>query len=1208
MKTRMHFGMARRASVLAWACVGLLLLGQGILRAAPDSNSSAAHKVRIKPWLASEVANAGGKFIADYGTFQVFELDHLPSNLATNADLEVHDEFNRIHLNSGHLDTTQPAVKAMRRTLAPFTGQRLHLVHFAGPVSARWRDELAATGVRIISYLPENAYIVYGDAPALNRLQAWAAKAAHVQWEGPYESSLKLHPRARALNKAGQAIEPATDFFSVQLVTDSNANAATLALLQTLALESFSIHSSQLGYQNITARFRPGDLPQIAAQPDVVSIHPHFTPQMHGERQDQIVAGNLTGNVPSGPGYLAWLASKGFTQAQFNTSGFLVDVSDSGIDNGTTSPNHFGLYTFGARTNASRVRFTRLEGTPNSGSTLSGCDGHGNLNAHIIGGYDDLPGFPFADSAGFHYGLGVCPFVKMGSSVVFDPDYFTSPDYAVLQSQAYQSGARISNNSWGGSASGDYDSDAQAYDALVRDAQPGGSTYPTPGNQEMVLVFSSGNDGPSLFSLGSPGSAKNVITVGASENVQAFGGADGSGITDSQADSANDLLSFSSRGPCSDGRMKPDLVAPGSHISGGVPQTASPGQNGTANPCFLSNGDGVSGGPNRSLFFPANQQFYTASSGTSHAAPCVSGACALLRQYFINQFTNPPSPAMTKAYLVNSTRYLTGNGANDTLWSSGQGMGELNLGTAFDGLPRFLRDELPADLFTATGQSRTFTATVANTNQPFRVTLAWTDAPGSTAGDAYNNNLDLTVTVGGQVYKGNVFSHQFSIPGGSSDTRNNVESVFLPAGTAGPIAITVTAADINSDGVPNNSTPLDQDFALVAYNANVLSAPVVAGESWTLLGESYSPTNSAVEPGETVTIDFSLENVGTADTTNLVATLLPTGGVSAPSAPQTYGILPAQGSPVSRAFTFTATGACGTMLTAILKLQDGAAPLGWVAFNIPLGQLVFETNLVQDFDAVTPPSLPSDWGTTNTGAGLAWVTSSASSDTPPNAAFGGEPDVPGIGELISPPLQLTYSNAQLSFRQDYDLEADSSSSASTYDGGVLEIQIGSAPFKDILDAGGSFVTGGYNRTIDPSDDNPLVGRQAWGGDSAGFIQTVVNLPASVAGQNVQFKWRLATDTGNDFGGSGWFIDSITLTESHYTCPAPGIYLSAARLPGGAVALSFQTTTNASYTVQYKDSLSATTWNTLQTLTGTGSNVTITNTPPGSQRYFRVRSP
>jgi hypothetical protein len=213
-----------------------------------------------------------------------------------------------------------------------------------------------------------------------------------------------------------------------------------------------------------------------------------------------------------------------------------------------------------------------------------------------------------------------------------------------------------------------------------------------------------------------------------------------------------------------------------------------------------------------------SQQFFTESSGTSHSAPAVAGACALLRQFFINQSLTPPSPAMTKAYLMNSARYVTGSGANDNLWSVNQGMGELDLRTALDGVPRILQDELATNLFTASGQTRTFFGTVTDPTKPLRVTLAWTDSPGSTIGSALNNDLDLTVTIGCNMYKGNVFKGAFSAIGGTADHRNNVESVFLPAGVAADFAVTVTAYNINSDAV-GNGDPVDQDFALVVYNA-----------------------------------------------------------------------------------------------------------------------------------------------------------------------------------------------------------------------------------------------------------------------------------------------------------------------------------------------------------------------------------------------------
>ncbi len=131
---------------------------------------------------------------------------------------------------------------------------------------------------------------------------------------------------------------------------------------------------------------------------------------------------------------------------------------------------------------------------------------------------------------------------------------------------------------------GAYDVTAQTFDALVRDSQPAGGAVSTPGNQQMVIVMAAGNEG--IDGLRSPGTAKNVITVGASENVHFLGDFDGCGVDDTGADDADDIADFSSRGPAEDGRMKPDLVAPGTHVSGGVYQAVNPGPTGQANACF----------------------------------------------------------------------------------------------------------------------------------------------------------------------------------------------------------------------------------------------------------------------------------------------------------------------------------------------------------------------------------------------------------------------------------------------------------------------------------------------------------------------------------------------------------------------------------------------------------------------------------------------
>jgi len=112
----------------------------------------------------------------------------------------------------------------------------------------------------------------------------------------------------------------------------------------------------------------------------------------------------------------------------------------------------------------------------------------------------------------------------------------------------------------------------------------------------------------------------------------------------------------------------------------------------------------------------------------------------------------------------------------------------------------------------------------------------------------------------------------------------------------------------------------------------MLSPVMFAPSGITLIAESCASPNQAVDPGETVTMDMSLQNVGSSNTTALVATLLPVSGVTAPSTPQFYGAVLGNGGIASRSFIFTASGPCGGTVVATLQLQDGTNDLGAVAF------------------------------------------------------------------------------------------------------------------------------------------------------------------------------------------------------------------------------------------------------------------------------------
>lgn len=174
----------------------------------------------------------------------------------------------------------------------------------------------------------------------------------------------------------------------------------------------------------------------------------------------------------------------------------------------------------------------------------------------------------------------------------------------------------------------------------------------------------------------------------------------------------------------------------------------------------------------------------------------------------------------------------------------------------------------------------------------------------------------------------------------------------------------------------------------------------------------------------------------------------------------------------------------------------------------------------ENFDGVVAPALPSGWTTTSTVSNL-WQTSTINPSSTPNDAFINDINTVSDNRLISPVISLLGStNAVLTFANNYNLETN-------FDGGVLEASINGGAFADILSVGGAFLSGGYNSTISSAFSSPISGRQAWSGNSGGYITSSIDLPNSVDGANVQFRWREGTD--DSVSGTGWRIDNIVLT-------------------------------------------------------------------------------
>jgi uncharacterized repeat protein (TIGR01451 family) len=196
---------------------------------------------------------------------------------------------------------------------------------------------------------------------------------------------------------------------------------------------------------------------------------------------------------------------------------------------------------------------------------------------------------------------------------------------------------------------------------------------------------------------------------------------------------------------------------------------------------------------------------------------------------------------------------------------------------------------------------------------------------------------------------------------GSDYLATNGTVIFDPGQTTQTISVQIIGDTINESNETffvNLNSPVNanvNDGQAVGTISNDDTLATIGAAGATLAIEGCVPANSAIDPTELVTVNFSLRNIsaGTASTTNLVATLLPIGGITLPGNPQTYGVLAPGGSAVNRSFSFTANGICGDTLIAVLQLQDGGNSLGRVTNFLAIGNPTTVTNSFSNSNVVT---------------------------------------------------------------------------------------------------------------------------------------------------------------------------------------------------------------------------------------------------------------
>jgi hypothetical protein len=284
--------------------------------------------------------------------------------------------------------------------------------------------------------------------------------------------------------------------------------------------------------------------------------------------------------------------------------------------------------------------------------------------------------------------------------------------------------------------------------------------------------------------------------------------------------------------------------------------------------------------------------------------------------------------------------------------------------------------------------------------------------------------------------------------------------------------------------------------------------------------------DGVIDPGETARLTVPLQNILCSVTVPGATATLSPGGDS-----ETYPTFaPGQVNTGTLDYTVPATAACGSSVPVTITVNSTLGPITYT-YNLNVGK-ASPLATYENFDMVTPPSLPLGWTTQRTGAGLPWQTTTNNPDTPPNSAFTTNPTNAGTSDLLSPVFPVNTALAQVSFRNSFNLEDN-------FDGMQLHIKIGNQPFTEIIAAGGSFVTGGYNGEI--TDGGAWTGLS--GGTSANptYITSTVNLPPSANNQLVQLKWTVIADANTIAPGqAGAHIDTVQLSTTAQTCNPFGV--------------------------------------------------------------------
>lgn len=628
-----------------------------------------------------------------------------------------------LRMKSGDVDVR---VLASRMDVANTDGVHVYVVQYQNHITREDRQNLTTLGAQILRYLPDDALAVRANGKIARTIEGSSSSIRAVAlFQDSWKLSQDIPPASVFSADARMTVH--VRLFPLKSAQDEKAAAGRLSSVGEVKTASG---------RSLVIQATRAQIAQIAHDDAVEWIQPNPKFQTFEMKlQDDPTVGSddappANGDYTDLSGYESGTKVMGFDQAWargFTGKGQIASMADTGLDSGDNSTIHPD-FTGRIANGLIFGFFSKSWGDPM---------GHGT---HVAG---SIMGSGAQSKGALKGGAHDATFVAESMWSPMLGGLAVPPKLSDLFGQAYDAGARVHSNSWGkGDGFGAYDSFAQQVDEF------------TASHPDMLIVFAAGNSGVDDNkdgriddnSICSPGTAKNVLTVGASKNLVTKGGIqkmmkdlrDGAihwGVepiaSSHLSENADGMAAFSSRGPTTDGRIKPEIVAPGTNI--------------------LST---RSHDPQAEPLWGAYNADYVWSGGTSMATPLTAGAATVVRQYLVEKrgFATP-SAALLKATLIHSAHDMYPGEFGEVGKDKGQellvrrpntdeGYGRVDVARATDLGNAVMVDERAG---VGSGEQLAYPVKVSAKGHLI-ATLVWTDAAAADgAAKSLVNDLDLVL-------------------------------------------------------------------------------------------------------------------------------------------------------------------------------------------------------------------------------------------------------------------------------------------------------------------------------------------------------------------------------------------------------------------------------------------------------------------------------